>query len=149
MLIPFVLLGLAVLLVPLAKYDGSPTTHEVTVKASQFTFDPPVLHVNRGDRVVLTLEATDVVHGLYLDEYGINIRAEPGTSRRVEFVADRAGEFRYRCSVSCGNLHPFMIGELVVAPNEMYWRATALTLIAVTATLFRLWPRQERATVHA
>jgi cytochrome c oxidase subunit 2 len=149
MLIPFVLLGLAVLLVPLDKASGAPKTHEVTVKASQFAFDPPVLHVNRGDRVVLTLQAADVVHGLYLDGYGVTMRAEPGMSRQVEFVADQAGKFRYRCSVSCGNLHPFMIGELIVAPNGMYWRATALTLIAVGATLFHLWPRQKWASGHA
>jgi heme/copper-type cytochrome/quinol oxidase subunit 2 len=47
----------------------------VTIVARQFAFDPPVLRVNRGDRLRLTLEATDVVHGLHVDGYGVEERA--------------------------------------------------------------------------
>ena len=111
----------------------------MTIEADQFAFDPPVLRVNRGDRVRLTLQAADVVHGFYLDGYGIETRVEPGISQQVEFVADRVGKFRYRCSVSCGTLHPFMIGELVVGPNLTYARAVGLTLVVMGATLFYLW----------
>lgn len=137
-LLPFVGLALAVLLLPVP-FDVAPTTHEVTMAADQFSFDPPVLHVNRGDRVILTLHSTDVVHGLYLDGYGLETRVEPGISQQVEFVADRVGKFRYRCSVSCGTLHPFMIGELVVGPNLVFARAIGLTLVALAASLFYLW----------
>jgi cytochrome c oxidase subunit 2 len=107
--------------------------------AGQFAFDPPVLHVNQGDRVILTLQASDVVHGFYLDGYGVEARVEPGISQQVEFVADRAGKFRYRCSVSCGTLHPFMIGELVVGPNLTFTRAVGLMVVTLAATLFYLW----------
>jgi len=107
--------------------------------AGQFAFDPPVLHVNQGDRVILTLQASDVVHGFYLDSYGVEARVEPGISQQVEFVADRAGKFRYRCSVSCGTLHPFMIGELVVGPNLTFTRAVGLMVVTLAATLFYLW----------
>jgi heme/copper-type cytochrome/quinol oxidase subunit 2 len=136
-LVPFVGLALIVLLLPVPASAG-PVTHEVTMVADQFAFDPPVLRVNRGDRVLLTLQAADVVHGFYLDGYGIEARVEPGVSQRVEFVADRTGKYRYRCSVSCGTLHPFMIGELVVSPNLTYVRAVGLTLVVLAATLFYL-----------
>ena len=134
------------MLVPVDSLLAAPArVHEITINASQFAFDPPVLRVNRGDRVVLTVQATDVVHGLHLDSYGLDVRVEPGTSRRVEFVADRAGKFRYRCSVSCGNLHPFMIGELIVAPNDLFWRAIGLMVITAGTTLawLRLRPVHE------
>jgi heme/copper-type cytochrome/quinol oxidase subunit 2 len=137
-LLPFVALALLVWLVPLP-VSTSPVTHELTMAADQFSFDPPVLRVNQGDRVRLTLEATDVVHGFYLDAYGLETRVEPGLPQQIEFVADQAGKFRYRCSVSCGSLHPFMIGELVVSPNWPFARAVGLTLVAVAGSLFYLW----------
>lgn len=137
-LIPFAVLTLIVLLVPLP-FTAKPTTRQVILTAEQFAFDPPVLHVNQGDRVQLTLQAADVTHGFYLDSYGLDQRVEPGLSQPVEFLADQPGKFRYRCSVSCGSLHPFMIGELVVNPNWPFARTLGLTLIVVTATLFYLW----------
>lgn len=98
-----------------------------------------MLHVNQGDRIQLTLQAADVTHGFYLDGYNLDQRVEPGLSQPVEFIADQPGKFRYRCSVSCGSLHPFMLGELVVNPNWPFARMVGLTLIAVAATLFYLW----------
>jgi len=137
-LLPFIILALAVWLLPWP-LSTPPTTREITLKAEQFAFDPPVLHVNQGDRVVIDLQAVDVVHGLYLDDYGLDVRVEPGVSQRVEFVADKTGKFRYRCSVACGSLHPFMIGELVVRPNLPFARAVGLTLVVLAGTLFYLW----------
>jgi len=136
-MLPFAGLALVVLLLPVPA-SAEPVTHEVTMVADQFAFDPPVLQVNRGDRVFLTLQATDVVHGFYLDGYSIETRVEPGISQQVEFIADRVGKYRYRCSVSCGTLHPFMIGELVVTPNLPFARAVGLTFVVLAATLFYL-----------
>ena len=137
-ILPFGLLALAVLLAPVP-VSTEPVTHHLTMTADQFSFDPPVLRVNQGDRVRLTLQASDVVHGFYLDGYGLQQRVEPGLSEEIEFTADRAGKFRYRCSVSCGTLHPFMIGELVVGPNLPFIRTVGLLLVAVAGTLVYLW----------
>ncbi len=141
-LLPFAGLALAILLLPSSPFPFpfvAPITHHITLTAAQFAFDPPVLHVNQGDRVIITLQAADVAHGFYLDGYGLEARVEPGIAQQVEFVADRAGKFSYRCAVSCGALHPFMIGELVVSPNLTFVRAVGLMGIALAATLFYLW----------
>ena len=147
-LLLFAGLALAVLLLPVP-FAAAPVTHQLTMTADQFAFDPPVLRVNRGDRVLLTLQATDVVHGFYLDGYAIETRVEPGVSQQVEFVADQVGKFRYRCSVSCGTLHPFMIGELIVGPNLIFIRAVGLTLVVLAATLFylRRFPPREPGSI--
>jgi len=59
-----------------------------------------------GDHVTIDLVSTDVVHGLYLDGYDLNVTADPGQTATLSFVADRSGSFRFRCSVTCGALHP-------------------------------------------
>jgi len=131
----FVVLGLVVALVPLPAGAGQPTTRRIRVEARQFAFSPHRIYVRQGDRVILELAAMDVVHGLYVDGYGVQTTADPGVPTRLEFVANRTGKFRYRCSVTCGPLHPFMIGELIVEPNVPFWRAAALALIATAGTL--------------
>lgn len=127
-----------VLMIP-APAAANSQVRRFALDATQFEYAPGRLEVNVGDRVVLTLAASDVVHGFYLDGYGIEHRIEPGQSVTIEFVANQAGKFRYRCSVSCGPLHPFMIGELVVGPNFPYWQAAGLVLIALVGMLFVLW----------
>lgn len=125
---------LGVLFVPIPN-THEPRTHDVMVDASQFEFSPSRLTVNRGDTVQVTLAASDVVHGFFLDGYEIDFRVEPGTTQQFTFLADRSGKFRYRCSVACGTLHPFMMGELVVGPNVPVWRASALAIFVVGAML--------------
>lgn len=115
------------------------TTRAITLDATQFAFTPGRVHVNHGDRVVITLTASDVVHGFYLDGYDLEQRIEPGVSRRITFTADKAGKFRFRCSVGCGPLHPFMIGELVVESNTPFWHAIGIVLVAAGGMLVYLW----------
>jgi heme/copper-type cytochrome/quinol oxidase subunit 2 len=89
--------------------------------------------------VVMTLAALDVVHGFYLDGYDVEQRVVPGVTQQISFVAEQPGKFRYRCSVSCGPLHPFMIGELVVNHNFPFWRAIGLLLVGLVGMFTYLW----------
>jgi heme/copper-type cytochrome/quinol oxidase subunit 2 len=107
----------------------------VRIEASQYKFSPGVVDVRRGDRVTIELVATDVVHGLYLDGYGLQMSADPGQTERLTFVADRPGTFRFRCSVTCGAMHPFMIGQLRVGNNLLLLAGVGLALAAVVAGL--------------
>jgi len=124
-----------------------PTTsvREVFVATRQFAYTPETITVNKGDKVVLRLESEDVTHGFYLDGYGVTAEVSPGRPTTVEFTADRAGKFRYRCSITCGPLHPFMIGELTVRPNYPYTAAVGLTLLVAGATLAYIWLRGGKA----
>jgi heme/copper-type cytochrome/quinol oxidase subunit 2 len=120
---------------------AAPQARRITIAARGFAFAPGTVRVNRGDTVIVDLESMDVVHGLYVDGYGVAAQAEPGRSGQLTFVADRDGAFRFRCNVACGNLHPFMIGKLVVSPNLTWLRAIAATLITAAGTLILFWKR--------
>jgi heme/copper-type cytochrome/quinol oxidase subunit 2 len=139
--IVFVLLALLAPLPPALARGAAPQERQVTVSARSFAFEPGTVRVNRGDTVIVNLESTDVVHGLYVDGYGLATQAEPGRPGQLTFVADRSGAFRFRCNVACGNLHPFMIGKLVVGPNLTWLRAIAATLITAIGALAFFWVR--------
>jgi heme/copper-type cytochrome/quinol oxidase subunit 2 len=148
LLLVLVVVGAGILGLPWP-FSPPPTSRHLRLDSRQFEFEPGMLRVNKGDTVVITLTAADVVHGLYLDGYGLETRVEPGLSQTIRFVADKSGKFRYRCSVSCGTLHPFMTGELIVGPNTTFGRAVALTLLVVAGTMVYLWrfpPREPGET---
>jgi len=112
---------------------SAPRSHSILVRAGQYAFDPPVIGVRRGDTLKLRFAATDVVHGFYLEGHDLDVTIPPlsrqvtvkrgGATQVVEEVvltAGRSGKFRYRCSKTCGAMHPFMLGELIVGPNPLF-----------------------------
>lgn len=123
-----------------------PAVHRsIDVTARSFAFEPAVLRVNAGDRVTLHLRSADVVHGFHLEGHDIDATVYPlrrefalrsggkeTLAASVTFVASRAGKYRYRCSVTCGAMHPFMVGELIVEPNRL-WSSTAAAALAMTS----------------
>lgn len=139
---------LFIVLVPLPARRHEPRDRTFHIQASQFSFDPGTVVVNPGDRVTLEVEAQDMVHGVYIDGYGLSVTADPGQTASLTFVADRAGSFRFRCSVACGDLHPFMIGRLHVGPNQLLIRALVAMAVAIVwgmtlAGSLRRTPRKE------
>ncbi len=130
--------GLLILFVPLPLPGGAPTDRHIRIEASRFQFTPGELKINSGDRVTVELFSTDVVHGFSVDSYNFELKANPGRTAIGTFVAGKAGVFRFRCTVACGNLHPFMIGKLQVGSNLLFVRGIALGLLAVIAAFFSL-----------
>lgn len=134
-----VLAGALIVLAPLPVRAAAPAHRIFRIDASQFAYTPAVIQVNPSDTVTIELVSTDVVHGLYVDGYGLSITADPGQTARLIFIADKSGSFRLRCNVPCGALHPFMIGKLQVGSNTWLWRTIALALLATLAVLI-LYP---------
>ncbi len=131
-------IALVITLMPLPTGTVIPGSRDLRVTASQYEFGPGVISVNRGDRVTIELVSTDVVHGLYLDGYDLEVTADPGQSANLSFIADKSGTFSFRCSVTCGPLHPFMIGKLQVGNNTLLWRGIALAVLAAVVGLWRI-----------
>ncbi|HZP94971.1 MAG TPA: cupredoxin domain-containing protein [Candidatus Limnocylindria bacterium] len=125
-----------------APVGTSGVTHDVKVATFQFGFTPNVIRANLGDEILIHLTSRDVSHGFYLDGYGIEVRVEAGQTKDIRFTANRAGTYRFRCAVTCGALHPFMIGQLVVEPNVPF--AAAAAVVAGSAVAGYVWSVRRR-----
>ncbi len=90
------------------------TVKEFALTASKWDFAPSTITVTKGDTVKLTITSTDVKHGIAIPVYSINEDLPVGEEVEIEFVADQAGTFPFRCSVSCGSGHSDMTGTLIV-----------------------------------
>jgi heme/copper-type cytochrome/quinol oxidase subunit 2 len=86
--------------------------------ASRFQFEPATLQVTEGDRVRLTVRSIDTDHGFSIRKLNVKLAVpKTGEPVTVEFVADRAGTYEFKCSEYCGSGHGRMKGQLVVTPR--------------------------------
>jgi heme/copper-type cytochrome/quinol oxidase subunit 2 len=138
LIVIFLAFAFLILFAPLPLPSSKPVERLIHIEASSFQFTPGILRVNPGDRVTIELVSTDVVHGISIDGHDFNLTSDPGQPATGTFVASGQGMFRFRCSVACGNLHPFMIGKLQVGPNLLLIRGIVLGLFAVIAAVYSM-----------
>jgi cytochrome c oxidase subunit II len=93
---------------------GVQGVHEIQVTLRKYEFSPGLLRVRKGEQVKLVMVAADHDHGFKLDDFDINQKIPKGKTVVVEFTADKAGTFQFRCSSVCGLGHRNMKGTLVV-----------------------------------
>lgn len=126
---------------------------DLVIAAHQYAFEPHRFAVDPGTEVHLRLASTDVVHGFYLEGHDIEAEIRPGSltmfvrrpssgrdfqeAEEIVFTAGRPGKYRFRCSVTCGTLHPFMQGEMIIRPNRLYHVSLAVTA-AILVMIFGL-----------
>ena len=134
-LLLFVMVGLVLAFAPLPLPVIAPQVRTFEIDAGQFAYSPSELKVNPGDTVNIQLVSTDVVHGLYVDGYDISIEADPGHTKTLSFIADKPGSFRFRCNITCGAMHPFMIGKLTVGTNNWLYRSFGLATLAIISVI--------------
>lgn len=84
------------------------------MNAEKFKFTPSILTVDKGDIVRLTITSKDADHGISIGDFGVSETIKAGTTKTVEFIADKTGTFTFQCSVYCGEGHPSMKGTLIV-----------------------------------
>jgi len=145
----------------------TPRTMLIHVTARQYGYTPSRIVANKGDTIILELSSLDVPHGFAIDGYPIDLIVKKGITFQkhasdhtidkrmigwgrvasVKFVAGKTGKFVFRCTQTCGNLHPFMTGELVVKPNTSYNLFIALSLWITFSQL--LWLRYGNRAAHA
>ena len=91
-----------------------PPTKLIKMQARNWFWDPEQIRVKQGTRVVIEIDSYDAPHAFQLKDYGIKVNLPQDKKTRVEFVADKVGEFSWRCSRPCGNGCPKMRGKLIV-----------------------------------
>ncbi len=149
----------------------APQTRTIELTARRFAYSPARIVVNRGDTVVIKATSADVTHGFLLDGYDVEavikpqglifqkytwedddgaVKADWDKVPAIEFVTDKSGKFAWRCNQTCGTLHPFMTGELVVRDNTVYHLAVSLSiwlvfgLMALFAAGYRFRPSRPK-----
>ena len=94
---------------PLCPSTGLTKTIRMTI--GSWYFDPDVVRVNCGDKVVMNIYNEDGFdHGLGLDLFGINRRIQALKTTTIEFTASQKGTFTYYCTVPCGDYNS--VGKL-------------------------------------
>ena len=136
-------------------FPAQAKTHIISLEAKKYGYSPSRMVVNKGDTIVLKPTSLDATHGFLLDGYPLEFIMRKGATflkytwedddgglqsdwdrvPEVEFVAAKAGKFTFRCTQTCGNLHPFMIGELIVKPNSSYYLLISLSIWLVFSLL--------------
>ena len=136
-------------------FPAETRTRAIYIEAKKYGYSPSRIIVNQGDKIVLKPTSLDATHGFLLDGHPIEFIMRKGATflkytwededgklqadwdrvSEVEFVADKAGKYTFRCTQTCGNLHPFMTGELIVKPNHPYYLFIALSIWLVFSLL--------------
>jgi heme/copper-type cytochrome/quinol oxidase subunit 2 len=84
--------------------------------------DRPEIRVGENDLVHITFAAEDIAHSFTIEDkdgshYRIMRRAEPGRPVSFDFRADKAGTFRFFCSLTIDEKCKDMQGSLIVTPK--------------------------------
>jgi polyferredoxin/plastocyanin len=147
----------AAAVIPLAiqLLPADPQTHTISLEAKKYGYSPSRVIVNQGDTILFKPSSLDATHGFHLDGHPLefvmrkgaaflkytwedddgNLQSDWDRVSEVEFTAEKAGKFTYRCTQTCGNLHPFMTGELIVRPNNPYYLFVSLSIWLVFSLL--------------
>ncbi len=80
--------------------EESETVKEFVVTGKNFSFEPAMITVKKGDRVKITFQNTSGFHDFRIDEFGVATKQAKSPAIEVlEFTADKIGTFEYYCSV--------------------------------------------------
>ena len=103
----------------------------VNMTAKKYEYTPASVHVKKGTKVQLRITALDHQHGFKINVYpdGGDTKGAPGLvftapqdcwtipkgqTLTIEFVANTAGSYPFKCCKFCGFGHMGMKGELIV-----------------------------------
>ena len=95
--------------------DFTGETIRVTVEATEFSFDPDRITVEKGDKLIVTFKNNgDISHNFGIPSFNVwTDTIEPGEKDTITFIANKRGTFTFYCSVQ-GHKEAGMEGELEV-----------------------------------
>ena len=94
--------------------SGGEGVREIAMTAKKYEFSPSEIRAHPGETIRLVITALDRKHGFKLDAFGIDRQLPKGEAVTIEFTANQAGTFPFKCSKFCGFGHGKMKGALIV-----------------------------------
>jgi cytochrome c oxidase subunit II len=117
---------------PTASSSGDDPPPDIVVVGHQFWWEfqyeadgfvtANEMHIPVGRKLLLRIEASDVIHDFWVPALGRKMDAIPGNSNEMYFQAERPGQYGGTCAEFCGAEHAWM-RILVVAQTEDEYRA--------------------------
>ena len=136
-----------------AQYTAPPPqSRTIHVESFRYGKSPAVIYCTRGDTLHLTFSSRDTGHSFFLQEFDMDVKVNPNTTRVMQFrasdpsaipetkhevvlIAEHPGLLKYlvsksnfRCHVWCGPLHAFEQGSLIIGPNNLLLAGLGLLL---------------------
>ena len=108
-----------------AAADGKVTRNGNRVEVKLFSirsyFSPGEIDAQEGDSVIIHVtngeQERDMLHGLGIAGYNINVVMDPGETKTIRFKADKPGVWPFYCTNFCSAMHQEMQGYLMVKPR--------------------------------
>ncbi len=132
-LIPFVLVSAIAVTsgIVLSRNDAQARdTLRVDVTAQQFAFTfsypdagnvkSPVLRLPEGRSVELYMRSLDVIHSVFVPQFGQKEDLVPGLVTQLHITPDKLGTFPLECTELCGLGHALMRTQAVVMPAKAF-----------------------------
>lgn len=89
-------------------------TRVIDVEAYHYGYSPDPIVVRTGEKVRLNITTDDEVHGLGIEEFGVDIEVRKNTPAIAEFSSSEPGDYPVECTVYCGSGHKNMRATLRV-----------------------------------
>ena len=86
-----------------------------------------------GANVVFALHSNNVIHSFWVPQLSGKLDVMPGHDNRLQFVAERPGDYWGECAEFCGSAHAWMRFKVKVVPQEEFdawveaWRSPPAT----------------------
>jgi heme/copper-type cytochrome/quinol oxidase subunit 2 len=87
---------------------------QIKMRAENWKWTPHVIRVELGTRLEIDVKSYDASHSFVLKDYGIKVALPEDSQKRIEFIADKPGEFKWKCGRPCGDGCAKMRGKLIV-----------------------------------
>jgi cytochrome c oxidase subunit 2 len=88
---------------------SQPETKHIEIVASRFSFAPNEITVKKGEQVTITVQSTDVTHGLVIEELGVRTNhIKKGQPEDLTLTPTTSGTFQGKCAHFCGKGHGSM-----------------------------------------
>jgi heme/copper-type cytochrome/quinol oxidase subunit 2 len=90
----------------------------IKMTAENWKWVPDKITITKGTVLELHIRSYDSSHRFDLKDFGQKVLLPQGEVTVVEFIADKAGTFKWKCGRPCGDGCPKMRGKLTVVEPE-------------------------------